>query len=269
MTEQFAAMFDRMSGLYDQSGVAFFQTIAAGLVRELAPQPGERVLDIGSGRGAATFPLAEAVGPTGSVDALDLAPGMVQRLTEDVAARGLDHVHVALGDAADPHPPGTAYDMVASSLVVFFLPDPADALTRWTPLLREGGRLGITTFAAWDGPWRELSELGQRRSGGNRPEPPRGGADFDTDEGVEVLLTGAGLIGVRTVAATYPVLFADLAEFKRWAVGTMVGGLWAQTPPEQHDEVDAEVTEVLERHRRADGLSDLPISVRYTLGVRP
>ena len=266
MTEQFAAMFDQISELYDQSGVAFFQTIAAGLVRELAPQPGERVLDIGSGRGAATFPLAEAVGPFGTVDALDIAPGMARLLSEDVAARGLDHVHVSVGDAADPHPPGTAYDVVASSLVVFFLPDPAGALTRWTPLLREGGRLGITTFATWGGPWRELSELGQRLSGGTGPQ--RGGTDFDTDEGVEVLLTGAGLSGVRTVPATYPVLFADLEQFKRWAVGTMVGALWSQTPPERHAEVDAEVRELLDRHRRDDGLSDLPIDVRYTLGVR-
>ncbi len=84
-----ADVFHRVAGTYDAVGVDFFLPIAAGLVAELDPQPGERALDVGCGRGAALFPLAEAVGPSGHVTGIDIAPGMVERTTADVAAAGL------------------------------------------------------------------------------------------------------------------------------------------------------------------------------------
>ena len=55
-----AGVFDRAAETYDAVGVPWFQPIAQGLVEELAVQPGEAVLDIGCGRGAVTFSLAEA-----------------------------------------------------------------------------------------------------------------------------------------------------------------------------------------------------------------
>ena len=42
-------------------------------IQRLAPQPGERVLDIGCGPGLTTLALAAAVGPQGLVHALDIA----------------------------------------------------------------------------------------------------------------------------------------------------------------------------------------------------
>jgi len=48
-------MFDGIAPSHDQSGVPFFGTIAGGLVDLLAPRPGERVLDVGAGRGAVTL----------------------------------------------------------------------------------------------------------------------------------------------------------------------------------------------------------------------
>ena len=65
--ETLRSLFDAVADSYDQVGVDFFQPIAAGLVAELNPQPGERALDLGCGRGAALLPIAHAVGPTGSV----------------------------------------------------------------------------------------------------------------------------------------------------------------------------------------------------------
>ena len=123
----YAAMFDELSGVYDQTGVPFFSVMARGLVDRLRVRPGEKALDIGSGRGAVTRPLAEDVGPTGRVDAVDLAPGMVRLLGEDTAH--LAHVHVTQGNAADPRPPAPPYDVIASSMVIFFLDDPTAALT--------------------------------------------------------------------------------------------------------------------------------------------
>jgi ubiquinone/menaquinone biosynthesis C-methylase UbiE len=60
-----AAVFDRVADTYDAVGIPWFTPIAERLVAELVPAPGERALDIGTGRGAALWALAEAVGATG------------------------------------------------------------------------------------------------------------------------------------------------------------------------------------------------------------
>ena len=154
-----------------------------GLVDRLRVQPGEKALDIGSGRGAVTRPLAEDVGPTGRVDAVDLAPGMVRLLGEDTAH--LAHVHVTQSNAADPRPPAPPYDVIASSMVIFFLDDPTGALTRWRALLRPGGRVGVATFQPWYGTWAKLvdlyDEFGRGPAADRRPvrDRRRGRADPD------------------------------------------------------------------------------------------
>ena len=81
-----AQLFDQLTPFYDQSDVAFFGPIAERLVTLMEPRPGEHAVDLGCGRGAVTTRLARAVGPSGDVVALDVAPGMVAA-TGDEAAR--------------------------------------------------------------------------------------------------------------------------------------------------------------------------------------
>ena len=52
-----AALFDRVAPTYESVGVPWFEPIADGLVRAVAPQPGERAVDLGCGRGAALVRL--------------------------------------------------------------------------------------------------------------------------------------------------------------------------------------------------------------------
>jgi len=82
--------FDRAAETYDRVGVDLFQPIAARLLEGLEPKVGERVLDIGCGRGAVLVPLAAAVGRTGRATGLDLAPQMVAAAADEAARAGLD-----------------------------------------------------------------------------------------------------------------------------------------------------------------------------------
>ncbi|MFC4783434.1 class I SAM-dependent methyltransferase [Nocardioides sp. MAHUQ-72] len=260
-----AAMFDTVAPAYDQSGVPFFGPIAAGLVDLLAPRPGERALDIGAGRGAATLRLAERVGPGGHVDALDVSPAMVELLGREVADRGLRQVSVGLGDATDPRPPLPAYDLVAASLVLFFLPDPVAALRRWSGLLAPGSRVGVATFRPWPPTWRSLEDLfAEYAAPAPGPGPTTMPEVYADDGAVEGLFRAAGLSGVRTEVVTYAVPFTDTEQWRVWSLGTAMRGLWMRVPEEAHAEVLERVTGILE-----DAGGSLDVAIRYTVALAP
>ena len=73
-----AAVFERAARVYEPAGVDFFNRMGRRLVELSHVARGEQVLDLGCGRGASLFPAAAAVGPTGHVLGLDLAPTMVR-----------------------------------------------------------------------------------------------------------------------------------------------------------------------------------------------
>lgn len=256
----FAAMFDQLATTYDQSGVPFFTTIAQGLVDRLRPAPGERVLDVGCGRGAAIFPLAEAVGPTGRVDGIDIAPTMVELTRSAARERALDHVTVAVGDAADPQI-SAGYDVVCSSLVLFFLDEPQAALARWRTLLAPGGRLGLATFRPWPATWQAVSDVFTDHLPPESASPAGMPDVFATDEGVEALAVGAGFRDVRTEGVTYPIPFVDVEQWRDWSMGTAMRGLWMSVPPESHPDILARVERLLD-----DAGRRLDVAIRYTFG---
>jgi ubiquinone/menaquinone biosynthesis C-methylase UbiE len=258
-------MFDSIAERYDQSGVPWFQPIARTLIGLLEPRAGETFLELGSGRGAATAPLAEAVGPEGRVDALDLAPSMVRLLQQDLDRVGVTNVCLAVGDAGDPHPPGTSYDGIVSSLVLFFLPDPVAALTRWRALARHGARVGISTFPVPTGALAELYKLVTEFAG---PGPsPRGGSPFDSDAGVEELFRTSGYADIRNTTIPITVPFADLDQWRAWTMGTALRRVWTDSDPARHPDLLARAEEILARQRDDQGRMAIDIDIRYTVAI--
>jgi ubiquinone/menaquinone biosynthesis C-methylase UbiE len=277
-----AALFDALAPAYDQSGVAFFQPVGARLVELLGPRAGERALDIGCGRGAVTMPLAERVGAGGEVVAVDVAPAMVEATRRLAEERGLSQVRTSVADASDlagsdlagsdlagSDLVGAGFDLVASSLVLFFLPEPQAALTGWLGLARPGGRVGISTFGPLDDtsraldslfdPWLPQGLLDARTSGASGP--------FATDDGVVGLMEAAGASQVDNRLEPVAVRFDDVDAWRRFSMSTGQRAMWAQVPP-------AEVEGVLERARQllaATGPgagATLTWHLRYTLGRR-
>jgi ubiquinone/menaquinone biosynthesis C-methylase UbiE len=269
--ERIAAVFDRVADTYDQVGVDFFQPIAAGLVAQLAPSGGKRVADLGCGRGAVLLRLARAVGSSGRVDGLDLSPRMVAAAQEAAQRDGLN-VHVLVGDAQDPELPEQAFDAVASSLVLFFLPDPGAALRHWRGLLVDGGRLGVSTFGPFSPAWEQVEAVftpylppamrDARTTGQAGP--------FGSDAGVEHLLAEAGLSHVRTHTESVAVRFTDHEHWLRWTMSHGQSLMWDLVPPGERDAVRERAFAALEATRdvNPDGRIGFEQQVRYTLGRR-
>ncbi len=261
------ATFEAIADDYDQSGVPFFVPTAEGLVEALAPQQGERVLDIGCGRGAATSLLARAVLPSGAVDAIDLSPAMVEHTRALLAAQGYDaRAHVM--DAADPALPPASYDLVASSLVLFFLPDPAAALARWVDLLGPGGRIGLATFGDDDPVWTHLDALFEPWLPPAMLDPKVVGPDapFSSDAGMEELLRTAGATAVRTVTRRLDVPWGDVEGWKAFSMSTGQRAMWAMVPAEERDGLEARAAQILDDARDESGRVVVRQDMRYTLG---
>ncbi len=109
---------------------------------ELAP--GMKVLDAGCGPGRLSLPMARAVGPDGSVTAVDLQPGMLQRLQKHLAGSGLANVHPILGDLTRLPLPADTFDRAVLVTVLGEIPDREAALRAIFRALKPGGVLSIT-----------------------------------------------------------------------------------------------------------------------------
>ena len=115
---------------------------ARAVVMELlAPQPGERVLDVGSGPGLLLRDVAEAIGPGGLAAGIDISDFMLAIARRRCADMG--NIVIAAGDAtALPWPDGH-FDRAVSTQVYEYVPDLPAALAELHRVLKPGGHAVI------------------------------------------------------------------------------------------------------------------------------
>lgn len=122
----------------------------AALIARVAPQPGERVLDVGTGSGVVAVAAARAVGPAGFVVATDLVPEWDDQVAETCARAGVTNVEFKAMGAESLDLPDGACDVVVSQFALMFVPQPSAALREMRRVLRDGGRLGIAVWSTLD-----------------------------------------------------------------------------------------------------------------------
>jgi SAM-dependent methyltransferase len=136
---------------------AQLEPVDAILLDAAALRPGERVLDVGCGRGPTTVKAAAAVGLMGRTIGIDLAPTLIDAArtrTRDDDSGPIDWV---VGDAQTfAFGPGSM-DAVISRFGTLFFEDPVAAFANLFGATRPGGRLAI---AVWQP--RDASELFER-----------------------------------------------------------------------------------------------------------
>lgn len=142
-----AGMFDALADGYDSPALRFFPFAADRLAQRLAPRPEDRVLDVATGTGAVAVALAQRL-RGGRVMAVDISERMLDRAYANVRRMALHNVDLHPMDAAALEFRDGYFDAVTCSFGLFLLPDMPAALREWRRVLRPGGRLLLTGFAA-------------------------------------------------------------------------------------------------------------------------
>jgi ubiquinone/menaquinone biosynthesis C-methylase UbiE len=114
-------------------------------------KPGDCVLEIGSGPGYVTLVLADRIGPTGVVYAVDLSAEALAHLQRLQTERGLSNIRRVIADAGTVELPAVRADAALISMVLHHAEHPAAILRNVARLLKPEGLAVIAEFDP-DGP---------------------------------------------------------------------------------------------------------------------
>jgi ubiquinone/menaquinone biosynthesis C-methylase UbiE len=185
--------------------------VARELLGWLDAPPGGRWLDVGCGSGALTETVLAHADPQ-AVEGVDTSAAFVAYAAAHVAD---PRASFAVADALALDRPDAAFDAVASSLVLNFLPDQARGVAEMRRVVRPGG---VVAGYVWDYAgemqlmrrfWDAAVELdpraaeldeGQRMTACTAPE-------------LQALFSSAGLKAVETRAIDVPTVFADFDDY--------------------------------------------------------
>lgn len=165
----------------------------AAALKAAAPQPGERVIDVGCGCGETSIEIARLVGPAGSVLGIDVSQPMLA-----VARSHGQSANLSFQEAdASGSPLPAGVDLLFSRFGVMFFSEPSAAFSHLRKSLRAGGRC---VFVCWrtprDNAWamtplaaaRQALDITPPQSDPNAPGP----FAFADEERLRTILSAAG-----------------------------------------------------------------------------
>jgi len=138
-----AEQLDRIpaSAIASFAGVGYFLDLAA-------IEPGEAVIDLGSGSGTDSFLAALATGSNGRVIGVDMTEEQLAKSRRLAVEAGFGNVDFRVGYIESPPPEAEGFDCVVSNGVVNLSPDKPAVFAAAARALRLGGRLALADIVS-------------------------------------------------------------------------------------------------------------------------
>jgi len=236
----------------------YMEPFRADLVARLRAQPGETVLDLGTGPGEPALTIASQVGPAGHVVGVDLSENMIAIARRVASNRKVPTIDFQVCDCSELPFKAATFDAVVSSFGFQIFTNPEKAAQEAWRVLRPKGRIAVSVWSTGDkvpflhaivGPMLKHAEPDET---GYIPTPYELGGPGE----MVGFLESAGFRGGQEERNTHPLQIESVDRYLQSMLkATPIGHSLSEEPPEVQEQVLRETGENLERWKTPTGLS--------------
>ena len=263
-------IFSQTATIYDRIGPQIFSYFGQSLVELADLDSGDKVLDVAGGRGALLFPIAEKVGPTGHVTAIDFSPDMVRETAKDIESRKLSHAEIRHMDAEQINLPDTTFDWVMCGFALWMFAEPVRVLQEFYRVLKRGGRVALSTWSA-DNPSQTWCNEVLRPfvyAPAAKELPAKFDSRFDTAVQLETALRRAGFVDTQISVKEKDFVYSDEEQYwsSLWSAGFR--RQLEKMTPDLLDQAKNEVVQKIQKFKKADGFHKVHRAL-FAFGTKP
>jgi demethylmenaquinone methyltransferase / 2-methoxy-6-polyprenyl-1,4-benzoquinol methylase len=162
-------LFEGLPRRYDRTGAAmsFGQDPRwrRAMVDAVAPQPGQRILDVATGTGMVAFALAARGAQVTGLDQSEAMLGIARTRQDPAVDAAGGSVTLVTGEAEHLPFEDGAFDALTFTYLLRYVDDPAATLAELARVVKPGGRIGMVEFGVPDNPalrqlWRAHTRVG-------------------------------------------------------------------------------------------------------------
>lgn len=197
--ERLEKIFDLVAKDFETVGPCYFTYFGHQLIERSEITKGKKVLDVACGRGASLFKAADTVGSS-NIIGVDFSMAMINELLDSAREKGFHDLRAIKMDAENLLFDDGSFDNVYCGLSLHFFSNPLLAIEEMHRVLKDRGKLGISTWGikrkhkkgvyerAYERVFPEASN-NMSRAGNDTP-------DFSSEKGLKEILISKGFSDV-------------------------------------------------------------------------
>ena len=268
--EESLRVFSQAATIYDRIGPGIFSHFGRRLIELAEIKSGANVLDVAAGRGALLFPAAAKVGPAGHVTAIDFSPDMVRETARDIESQKLHHAEIRQMDAEQMTFSDAFFDHVVCGFALWMFAEPARVLQEFYRVLRHGGRIALSTWAA-DNPsqvWCNEVLRPYVPAPASKAVASKDDSRFDMPLQLETALRDAGFSSIEITEEQKDFAYASEEDFWQslWSAG--IRRQLEKMTPAGLEQAKSDVFQKLQAMKKPDGFHKRNHAL-FAFGTKP
>ncbi|MBU3144082.1 class I SAM-dependent methyltransferase [Clostridium sp. CF012] len=266
-------VWDKVAPTFGKIGPGYWQKFGSRLVELSRINKGEKILDIGVGRGASLFPAINKIGEEGYAVGIDASEVMVSETHKDIVKQKIYNAKVIKMNAQTLEFDENFFDNVICGFGMGYLLYSDSKLTEILRVLKKDGQVG---FSIWeiqeDQKW--LTEIvnkflligSSNQNNNKKSDLPK----FDTANDVRKILENAGLRNVKVYKENADVIYTTKEQWWEEMCSNAVRAVFEgieELGDDKFKKFKVEVFNGLEKYKNIDGFQ-FNMPVIYAFGEK-